>query len=261
MCVPGGVYASARWLPELAPGSVGGLAFFAVYVILPNVRTRPSSALLGAAVAGVLWQAALVAYVRFQVGVSSYNALYSVLSAIPIFLVWTYVSWMVLLVGATVAAGHQNERILRQRLRSSHLDPSLRETLAVLLVAQVVRDFLAGAPRRNAGQLAAATEMPELVVQDILDLLVRGGVLAGTDAREEPGYLPARDLDATRVHDVRDALRRDAGAEELRREVDRHLGPRLQAVLAAVEDGARSAPQNLTLRQLGSLVEGEPRPD
>ena len=38
-----------------------GLAFFAVYVILPNVRTRPSSALLGAAVAGVLWQAALVA--------------------------------------------------------------------------------------------------------------------------------------------------------------------------------------------------------
>jgi membrane protein len=235
-----------------------GLAFFAVYVILPNVRVRPLSALLGSVVAAVLWQAALVTYVRLQIGVSSYNALYSVLSAVPIFLVWTYVSWVVLLVGAQVAAAHQNERVLRQRVRSSHLDQALRETLAVLLVAQIVRDFLAAAPRRDPSQLASAIDAPELVVQDLLDALVRGGLLARTEVRGQPGYVPARDIDSARVGDLLDAVRRDAEAESLREQVERHLGPRLQAVLEATEEGARSSPLNVTLRRLASLLDAEP---
>jgi membrane protein len=236
-----------------------GLAFFAVYIILPNVRTRPLSALIGAAVAAVLWQIALVAYVRFQIGVSSYNALYSVLGAIPVFLVWTYVSWVVLLVGAQVAAAHQNERVLRQRLRSSHLDQELRELLGVALVAHVVRDFLAGARRRDVAALASAVDAPELAVQEILDALVRGGALVRTDAREDPGYVPARDVDTMRVTDVVDALRRDAGSEELRADVERHLVPELRAFVSALQEGVRSMPQNVTLRKLASLV--EPRPE
>jgi membrane protein len=234
-----------------------GLAFFAVYVILPNVRIRPLSALLGAAVAGVLWQVALVGYVQFQIGVSSYNALYSVMSAIPIFLVWTYLSWVVLLVGAEVASGHQNERLLRQRLRSSHLDQALRERLAIALAAYVVRDYLDGAHRWDAARLAAAVDAPELAVQDILDALVRGGAFvraAGADAV----YVPARDVDTMRVRDVVDALRRDEQSDELRADVDRCLGRGLHAYLVSLEEAAHAAPQNVTLRELAAVVEPEP---
>ena len=53
--------------------------FFAMYVILPNVRVRPLSALLGAALAAVGWQVSLVLHVQLQMGVAKYNALYSVL--------------------------------------------------------------------------------------------------------------------------------------------------------------------------------------
>ena len=111
------------FLLQLAPFAIVAIAFFATYVSLPNVRIRPASAALGAAVAAVLWQGALVLYVRFQAGVSSYNALYSVLSAVPIFLVWTYISWVVVLAGAQVAASHQNERESRQRYRALRADP------------------------------------------------------------------------------------------------------------------------------------------
>ena len=131
--------------------AVVAVAFFAIYMILPNVRTRPLSAAIGAAVAAVLWQGALVLYVRFQVGMSSYNALYSVLSAIPIFLVWTYVSWLVVLVGAQVAASHQNERVVRQQFRARRTDLALRETLALVATAHVARDFLSGGPSRMPG--------------------------------------------------------------------------------------------------------------
>jgi len=110
---------------------VVGVALFAIYTILPNVHTRPRSALFGAAVAAVLWQGALVLHVQFQMGVAKYNALYSVMSALPIFLVWTYVSWLIVLVGAQVAASHQNEQVTRQRLYAQRADQALKETLAV----------------------------------------------------------------------------------------------------------------------------------
>ncbi len=234
--------------------AVVGVAFFAIYTILPNVRVRPLSAALGAAVASVLWQGALILYVRFQVGVSSYNALYSVLSAVPIFLVWTYVSWVVVLVGAQVAASHQNDRVARQRFRARRADQALRETLAVIVAAHVARDFLSGGPWRSQLALSELLEVPPLTLEEILEALVRAGLLARIASGREVGYVPARDLDAIRVADVRDALRREAEAEAIRTAVERHIGPELQRVVRAADEESRSSPRNVTLRELAGML-------
>jgi membrane protein len=245
------------FLLGFAPVAVVGLAFFAVYLILPNVRVRPLSAAIGAAVAAVAWEAALVLYVQFQVGVSNFNALYSVLSALPIFLVWTYVSWIVVLVGAQVAASHQNERTIRQRLRATRADQSLRETLAVLVAARVAHAFVAGVPWRGRAGTADLVEVPALTVEQTLDALVRGGVLARAAGPGEAVYLPARDVDALRVEDVRAALRKDADAAALRAELERRVDPGLLRVLRAAEEPARDSGWNLTLRELAALVGGD----
>ena len=245
------------FLLHFMPVAVVGLAFFAVYLILPNVRVRAASAALGAAVAAVAWQAALVLYVRFQVGVSNFNALYSVLSAIPIFLVWTYVSWVVVLVGAQVAASHQNEWTIGQRLRATRADQALRETLALLLAARVARAFVAGVPWRDRIDTADLVELSPLTIEQTLDALVRGGVLARAVTGSEAAYLPARDLDAIRVEDVRAALRKDRDAEEVRAGLERHIDPELLRVLHAAEEPARESGWNLTLRELSALVGGD----
>ena len=157
--------------------AVVGVALFAIYMILPNVRVRPLSALLGAAVAAIGWQGLLVLHVKLQLGVARYNALYSVLGAIPIFLVWTYFSWLVVLVGATIAAAHQNDQLVRQRLRGKRADEALRETIAVAAGAQIARDFLAGGPRRTAADLGELLEVPPPAIEEILEALVRAGLL------------------------------------------------------------------------------------
>ena len=234
--------------------AVVGVAFFAIYTILPNVRVRPISAALGAVVAAVLWQGALVLYVRFQVGVSSYSALYSVLSAIPIFLVWTYVSWVVVLAGAQVAASHQNERTVRQRFRARRADPALRETLALIIAARVARAFLSGGPWRSPTALADVVDVSPLTIEETLEALVRAGVLARTGSGPDVGYLPARDLDAIRVGDVRDALRRDVEAEGIRAELERHLEPELLRLLRDAEEESRRSAWNVTLRQLAAML-------
>lgn len=234
--------------------AIVGLAFFAVYEILPNVRVRPASAVIGAIVAAALWELALVLYVRFQVGVSGYNALYSVLSAIPIFLVWTYASWVVVLAGAQVAASHQNERLVRQRFLARRTDQDLRETLAVVLAAHVARAFLSGGPWPGGAEVATLGGVPPLAVEEILGALVRAGLLARTGSGGETGYLPARDPDTIRVNDLRAALRRDPAADRAREAVERDLGPELRRVLHDPEEEGRRSPQNVTLRELAALL-------
>jgi membrane protein len=249
-----GLGAAIDFLLHFTSAAVIGLAFFAVYLILPNARVRATSAAIGAAVAALTWQGALVLYVRLQVGVSRFNTLYSVLSAIPIFLVWTYVSWIVVLFGAQVAASHQNEWTIRQRMRATRADQALRETLAVLVVARVARAFLTGVPWRSQAELADLVELSPLTIEQTLGALVRGGVLARTASGPDATYLPARDLDALRVEDVRAALRRDGEADPLRGELDRHLDPELLRLLQASDREAHESERNVTVRTLASML-------
>jgi membrane protein len=231
-----------------------GVALLAILVILPNVRVRLSSALLGAAVAALLWEGALVLHVRSQLGVARYNALYSGLAAVPIFLVWTYVSWVVVLVGAQLAASHQNEQVVRQRFRLRHADQALREMVAVALGAVVTRDFLEGGPRRSAAALAELLGVPPQLVDDVLDALARAGLLVRAVAGREIAWVPGGDVDALRAEDLRDALRRDPEAREIREAVGRELGPDLQRVLREVEAGRSRRDGGLTLRELAASL-------
>jgi membrane protein len=240
------------------PIVVVALALFAMYVILPNVRTRARSALLGAALAALFWQLALVLQIQLQMGVAKYNALYSVLGAIPIFLIWTYLSWLIVLVGGEIAASHQNQQLVRERLHGKRADQALKETLAVAVVAQIVRDFLAGSRKRTAAELADILEIPPLVVEDILESLVRAGLLVRAVAATEVGYVPGRDVDEIRAGDLRDALRRDPDADDVRAGVTRRLGPELQRLMGALENERRESPYNLTLRELAALAPDDP---
>lgn len=83
------------------------VALFVLYRFLPNVRVRGLPALAGALVAGVAWQATQAVYIRYQVGVTGYNAIYGSFAQIPLLLVWLYVSWVIVLAGAVLTQAVQ----------------------------------------------------------------------------------------------------------------------------------------------------------
>jgi membrane protein len=242
------------------------IALFAMYVILPNVRVRAIAAGVGAALAALLWQGALVLHVRLQMGVARYSALYSVLGAIPIFLVWTYVSWLVVLVGARVAAAHQGGVWARQPGRAQRADPALEEALALALAAEVARAFVAGGRPPAAPALAERLRIPPPLADELLETLVRAGVLARVVSAGAAGFAPGRDPAGVRAEDVRDALRRAPRVDGLRAAVERRLAPGLRRALRGAEEQRRRSPHNVTLRELAAAedddapppVDGEP---
>jgi YihY family inner membrane protein len=75
------------------------IALVFLYKFIPNVRVGTRNALVGAVAAGTVWQAAQWIYIHFQFGVSRYNAIYGTLALLPVFMVWIYTSWAIVLAG------------------------------------------------------------------------------------------------------------------------------------------------------------------
>jgi membrane protein len=233
---------------------LGCFAMTACFLLLPNVKTRLSSALFGGVIGGVLWQALLIGHVKFQVGVANYNALYASFGAIPIFLVWIYMSWRVVLLGALLAASHQHEQHIRQTKRARHVDQDLRETLAVAITSVATARFLATSSPPTPTELASALQAPVPTIDELVDTLAKRGILVRAVAGSEIAFVPGRDVDAARLSDIRDAVRIDPDAEELKEDIHEQLGSDLLALLERIDQIVRNNEDNLTLRQLAALA-------
>jgi membrane protein len=92
---------------RLIPYGLLWVSFTMLYTVLPNRRVRLRSAVVGAVVAGSLWQFAQWGYVTFVVGIVRYSAVYGALWQLPILLAWVYVGWSIVLFGAEVCRLHQ----------------------------------------------------------------------------------------------------------------------------------------------------------
>jgi membrane protein len=239
---------------------LGSAAMIALYLLMPNVHTRARSAIIGGVIGGILWQLALVLYVRLQSGVASYNALYAGFAAVPIFLVWMYVSWLIVLSGGLIAAVHQHEKSMRHALTAAKIDASLSETLAVAIAAYATRRFFDGALPLTEEELVAAFGVPPQALERPLRGLIRAGVLVTTGSTgPDPGYALARDPDTVRSSQLRQAVRCNPAADEIRRTVSDSLGRPLRDLLGAEDDARAHCGPNPTLRELAAAVGRPPQ--
>jgi membrane protein len=85
------------------------IAMFCLYMFIPNVKIRIKQAMIGALVAGTVWQIVQWAFVHLQLGVSRKNAIYGALSLLPVFMVWILVGWVIVLIGMQLVCYLQNE--------------------------------------------------------------------------------------------------------------------------------------------------------
>ena len=85
------------------------IALVCLYLFMPNTRVRVGSALAGGLLAGTVWQLAQWGYIHFQIGVSRYNAIYGTMALLPVFMVWIFTSWVIVLAGMEIVWFLQGE--------------------------------------------------------------------------------------------------------------------------------------------------------
>lgn len=180
------------------------IAFTALYLIMPNRRVPLGSAVLAGAVAGAVWQVAEILYIRFQFGLTRYNAIYGAMAQLPLLLAWVYLSWCIVLLGAELAFVHQlpgRGRFLR--VRNELWVPRLDVALGILLA--VSRRFETGEPLYREQDLVTELDLHPEEASRVIQRLTEAGLLAATQD-DPPGLLPARSPDRTPAAEVLDAV-------------------------------------------------------
>jgi membrane protein len=183
------------------------VAFSFLYWFLPNTEVRPLSALLGGAVGGVLFSLVQKAYVGFQVGAAKYNAIFGTFAALPLFMVWMYISWAIVLLGAEVAYAHQTLARYRREVRGAPAGPAAREALGLAIALQVARAFHEGRAPWTTEALSEALDVPLRTVREVMGQLEEARLVRATQEEGDPGYQLGRPADRIRVEDVLAALR------------------------------------------------------
>ena len=80
------------------------LAFFLLYIVMPNSPIKWRYALVGAIVAATLFETTKKGFSAFILNFNNYEVIYGALATLPIFLIWIYLSWIVTLFGAEVVS-------------------------------------------------------------------------------------------------------------------------------------------------------------
>jgi membrane protein len=178
------------------------LLFTFFYLFVPNRRVDVRSALAGGIIAGTIFQLAQMAYVKFLVGVSTYNAIYGSFAALPLFLLWLQASWAILLLGAEIAFVWENVDVL-QTDDPQYEDISTRMKKLIMLrtVVFCVKRFVRKEAPVTPSRVAAHLNLSVNMVETFLEKLVHAGILFQVSA-PEPGYTPALDIECLTVMDV-----------------------------------------------------------
>jgi membrane protein len=241
---------------QLAPYVSIWIAMVFLYIFIPNTQVRFRSALVGGVLAGTVWQLAQWGYIHFQVGVAKYNAIYGTLAVLPVFMVWIYASWVIVLLGVEVVYAHQNIRTFRREVHAPGLSHRLRELLALAVLNDVTVAFATGSRCWSAPSLAEDLDLPVRQMQALLGELTTAGFLV-TTSEEPPCYQPARDPGHILVSEVLHHLREAGG--QWRIETPSGAEQRLQKLLERLDCCVADNLDGMTLQQLALQTESETR--
>jgi membrane protein len=236
---------------KLLPYCTLWVTFTFLFIFMPNTKVKLKSGLIAGVVAGTLFQVVQWAYINLQIGAAQYSAVYGSFAALPLFLVWLQMSWLILLFGAEIAFAVQNVNTYEFEPDCLLISHSRKMLFSLLVTKLVVRRFCEGQTAWGAPEISRALEIPIRLVRQILHELVESGVLAEIRRQEddkEALYQPARDVDKLTIKWIIDALenRGDShvpvvASEELKKLTD---------TLAALGQLVERAPINVTLRKI-----------
>lgn len=196
------------FLLKLLPYTLIWGLFTFVYIFMPNTRVRFISGLLAGIIAGTIYEVIQWAYINFQVGVAQYNAVYGSFAALPLFLVWLQLSWLILLYGAELSFAYQNVDTYEFEPDALQASQRLKILLSLQVAQYIVATFAKGAAPPGASRISQELEIPIRMVNEILFALENSSIIAATDCdREgERGFVPARDINTLTVQYVREAM-------------------------------------------------------
>ncbi|WP_411727176.1 YihY/virulence factor BrkB family protein [Methyloglobulus sp.] len=185
---------------------IGLFAF--TFIFMPNHKIHYRAGIIAGVVTGILYDLLQWAYLSLQIGVSSYNAIYGSFAAIPLFVVWLQMGWMIVLFGCEVAFFLQNYENYRNNNRFSNISFSLQKVIALQITHLLIKNFSHLNKPLTADEIATRLLIPIAIILPILVKLTASQLIVEFNTQDEADevYQPAVDTNLLTIAFVIDAL-------------------------------------------------------
>ena len=232
------------FVTQLMPYLFVWAGFFFLFVFFPYTKVRWGPALIGSFVTAVLFQLAQWGYVRFQVGVANYRAIYGAMATLPIFLVWIYIAWAVILFGAELTASVQRGDIPAML---GPMSPDFLYSATMHILLRLADRAYHGGDDITSWTLARELFVAEPAITPILDGLKSGGFVIEADPSSgalNQGLFLARQASTITLADALKSVDFDHGATD--------GDPRVNRVLAKMGAVRNELLKTITLEDIRS---------
>ena len=232
------------FVTQLMPYLFVWAGFFFLFVFFPYTKVRWGPALIGSFVTAVLFQLAQWGYVRFQVGVANYRAIYGAMATLPIFLVWIYIAWAVILFGAELTASVQRGDIPAML---GPMSPDFLYSATMHILLRLADRAYHGGDDITSWTLARELFVAEAAITPILDGLKSGGFVIEADPGSgalNQGLFLARQASTIVLADALKSVDFDQGASD--------GDPRVDRVLAKMGAARNELLKTITLEDIRS---------
>ncbi len=221
--------------------------FAFLYWYIPNTKVKLRSALVGGFAGGIMWATLGMIFAAFVVNSVRTQSVYAGFAVAITALIWLYLNWLILLIGAQIAFYFQNPAYLRIGRREPRLSNAMRERVALNIM------FLVGREHRNPvvgvslHSLSQTLRIPSITLAPIAAGLEANGILT---SNEKEQLLPGREMSRISLKDILAVVRRDG-------ETGSHRDPRWDTPVDDIGQSLDDAvSETLSNKTLSDLLDG-----
>ncbi|MFW6004840.1 MAG: YihY/virulence factor BrkB family protein [Desulfonatronovibrionaceae bacterium] len=211
----GGLHLISRILPGIAPYILVWLVFIFLLMAMPNTRVKLKPALAGGIIAGTLFQIMQWSYITLQVGTVKYNAIYGSFAALPLFLIWLQLSWMIVLLGAELSFAHENLNRYMFAAETRNINLKFRHKICLLVLQAIIRTFMDQGRPSTPESLQDQLKLPPALISQVMGDLSRAGLIVkiSDNCSDMEKFQPGQDINAMNLAFVLQTLRQSGTSD------------------------------------------------
>jgi membrane protein len=221
-----------------------------IYMIMPNTKVNFKSALIAGLVAGFMFQILQYAYINFQIVVSNYNAVYGSFAALPLFLIWLQISWLIILFGAELSFAYQNTESFEYESDPAKISNYQLEVLSILLTLHCIKRFQTGKPAHTVDSLTDELGISRILVDHTLNKLTEVGILVRIklETTATLAFQPALSPELITINKVLRTLKKHGIKEVIFPTSDEYL--KIKQSLTTFHETTENSPANYLLKNI-----------
>lgn len=194
----------AKFLVRTVPYVFTSLMFTGLYIFMPNTKVFFRNAILPGFVSGTAFQILQYFYINSQIWISNYNAIYGSFAALPMFLLWTQISWSICLFGAELSYCSQNFQNYNFAHETRNISRRYHDFLCILIMSLICKKFANGGRPYTAESLSQQHNIPiqmtKKILYELVDIHLIYECSTDNDGKSDlPFFLPTEDTSRINV--------------------------------------------------------------